>query len=173
MIQAPVQPTLLQPIRQPEPRLMPARSERPAPLTPKPLVKDSLELKTLAAGALAGTTSVYMPTVAGSYGMGAKTTLLDSLKAPLLEKSTLALIGGAALTGGIAGSVAGRNARNTGEALTSGAMVGVTVGALGGAAVAMATKVMTPAQGALRGAMLGGFSGAAGGAGAYLLGERK
>ena len=173
MIQAPVQSTLLQPVRQSEARPIPVGSDRPVLLTSKPLVKDSLEIKTLAAGALAGTTAVYMPTVAGTYGMGARASLLESIKAPLLEKSTLAMIGGAALTGGIVGSVAGRSARSTGEAFTSGAMVGATVGALGGAAVAMATKVMTPAQGALRGAMMGGFSGAAGGAGAYLLGEGK
>ena len=165
----------LQPVRQasPQPLKNPYSGPIP-PQAPKALEKDTLDLKSVGIGLLAGG-SVYLPMAVGNYSLNAKagSSLLDSLKAPLMEKSTLAMLGGAALAGGIVGSVAGRNTDSTGEALTTGAMVGMTVGALGGVAVAISTKAMTPAQGAMRGAMLGGFTGGAGGAGAYLLREGK
>lgn len=160
----------LQPVRQ-IPTI--SASSRPVAVQPKALAKDSLDLKSLGVGTLTGAGTVYLPLVAGGYSLETpfRANLADSLKAPLVEKSTLAMIGGAALAGGIAGSIAGRNTRNSKEALTTGAMVGMTVGALSGAAVAVATKTMTPVQGAMRGAMMGGFAGGAGGAGAYLLGS--
>ncbi|PIQ27762.1 hypothetical protein COW36_07580 [bacterium (Candidatus Blackallbacteria) CG17_big_fil_post_rev_8_21_14_2_50_48_46] len=174
MLQAVNSPPLtLEPVRSPAARPLPAPT--PQPLNPKPLSKDTLDLKSVGVGALAGAGTFYAPMVVGGYGMGAPfgATFKDSLVAPLVEKSTLALIGGAALAGGVAGSVAGRNTRNTGEALTTGAMVGASIGALSGAAVAYSTKIMSPMQGAMRGAMLGGVAGGAGGAGAYLLGAGK
>jgi hypothetical protein len=162
----PVRPSTLQSF---VPPAAPVSQAPAAPLSKK----DSLDLKSVGMGVLAGG-SVYLPMVVGNYSLG-KTggSLLDSLKAPLMEKSTLAMMGGAALAGGIVGSVAGRNTNSTGEAFTTGAIVGMTVGALGGVAVAISTKAMTAAQGAMRGAMLGGFTGGAGGAGAYMLGEGK
>lgn len=168
-------PFPIQPVRQSSPQpFIPPHSVPFNPAAPKALAKDSLDLKSVGIGVLAGG-SVYLPMAVGNYSLSNKAghSLLDSLKAPLLEKSTLAMMGGAALAGGIVGSVAGRNTDSSSEALTTGAMVGMTVGALGGVAVAISTKTMTPAQGAMRGAMLGGFTGGAGGAGAYLLREGK
>jgi hypothetical protein len=168
-------PFPIQPVRQGAPQaFVPPSTGTFHPAAPKPLAKDSLDIKDLGIGVLAGS-SVYLPMVVGNYTLSNKAgqSLLDSLKAPLMEKSTLAMMGGAALAGGIVGAAAGRNTDSTGEALTTGAMVGMTIGALGGVAVALSTQAMTPAQGAMRGAMLGGFTGGAGGTGAYLLREGK
>jgi len=150
---------------------------QPTPQSPQPeiistglLGSDKLDIKGIAAGALAGAGTLYLPLVVGGYGLSSPFggTFKQALIEPFKESWTRNAMGVAAVAGGLAGAYASQHAESKGEGFKQGGRMGALVGAVaGGVAGAVFDRefgiVSGAIGGAFRGAIAGGITGAAGG----------